>query len=80
MSLSHCSGVIVPCNALYEQLTQLKLKSPVQLIPMGIDGQEFFLNQQNIDNFEYSRPLLQIVGRLDPVKGHRHFFSFIGPC
>jgi glycosyltransferase involved in cell wall biosynthesis len=62
--------IIVPSRTLEQALTP-KFHSPVEQIALGIDAVRF----RPLSVSMPERPELQILGRLDPVKGHEQFFE-----
>ncbi len=67
--------VIVPCTKIEKEIVKLKVRVPIKMIPLGIDEEVFCFNA--IDPREYVfQPKVTIVGRLDPVKGHRLSFYY----
>ncbi len=70
--LSHrvVDGVIVPNSFLAHKYSRV-LDKPVHGIPLGMDENQFFHRESSPEG----RRDLLIVGRLDPVKGHREFFE-----
>ena len=66
----HVDAVIVPSNFVAEGLRDL-FSMAVNVVTLGCDTEIFHLTQ----NEREPRPELLIFGRLDPVKGHREFFS-----
>ena len=66
----HVDTVIVPSNFVAEGLRDV-FSMAVNVVTLGCDTEIFHL----IENERLPRPELLIFGRLDPVKGHREFFS-----
>ncbi len=71
-SLSHCDGLITPCQLIKSQYNSQGLKKPIFIVPLGIDTDKFLRR----DVEKPKRPELLIFGRLDPIKGHKRFMSF----
>lgn len=73
--LSHrgVDAIIVP-NAFLLSKYQSSLKLPVHFVPLGMDETKFVIT----DSVTADRKSLLVVGRLDPVKGHREFFEVFG--
>jgi len=71
ISHSHIDLVITPGERLTRALNG-KFKAPVVTIPIGCDSGKFLLKAQSTAP---RRNEVQILGRLDPVKGHREFIE-----
>ncbi len=67
---SHVTGVITPAVSLREKF--LPFHANTTAVPLGCDTKKFFFNGES----RGERPVLTIVGRLDPVKGHATFFLY----
>jgi glycosyltransferase involved in cell wall biosynthesis len=71
-SLGHCRGVITPSRLVQERFA-VHLSKPVHSVPLGLDAGRFQFVAPAWAAAR-SRPTLRIIGRLDPIKGHREFF------
>ena len=70
LSQSHIRAVIAPSQTLAHKFKGLqKICGSVTL---GVDTQKFHFDSSSYEN--QKRPVLTILGRLDPVKGHGAFF------
>lgn len=68
ISYSHISKFILPNKILSEQITRLGSSKPQSCIYLGV---EFLYSEQKSIKNE-----ILILGRLDPVKGHKHALRF----
>lgn len=76
LAMSHCRALLVPSKHVQSRFQAVMGKKPVHLVPLGLDPSRYYFEELAAQNSE--RPLLRILGRLDPVKGHAHFFSLFG--
>ena len=67
------SAVLVPCEEAYKRYKLLSTH-PVHLVPIGLSTERFFFSPRSFLKAKEERPTLRIIGRFDPVKGHREFF------
>jgi glycosyltransferase involved in cell wall biosynthesis len=71
LSHRHIDAILTPSKLVSERLSSLQ--KPVHSVVLGLDTKRFSLNS---DAFARSpRPSLCIVGRFDPVKGHKTFLK-----
>ncbi len=71
--LSHCAGVITPGALLQDRFAGVLDGKPVWNIPLGLEASQFQFQSGALA--EVARPTLRLVGRLDPIKGHKAFFQ-----
>lgn len=74
LSMNHCAGLLTPSQRLQERFAAVMGSKPVHLVPLGLDTERFSF-QTEAQRDLTPRPLLRILGRLDPVKGHSAFFQ-----
>ena len=72
LNMQHCSGVLVPARILQHRFQNI-LWQPVRSVALGVDSDVFHFDAKAYA--EERRPTLRILGRLDPIKGHQHFFG-----
>lgn len=68
---SHIDEVIVPCEVFRSFFEDL-LPCPVSVVPYGADKCSYLSSIAHDED----RPTLTVIGRLDPIKGHREFFTY----
>ena len=68
---THIDEVIVPSEG-FRRFFEPSLPCPVRAIPYGADECSYLTSIAHGEG----RPTLTVVGRLDPIKGHREFFSY----
>ncbi|MFW7378336.1 MAG: glycosyltransferase [Oligoflexus sp.] len=66
-------ALLAPSQAVASRLRQ-SWRTPVFVVPLGCDRERFYHQSEAFRKLQ--RPSLQIVGRLDPIKGHQRFFYF----
>lgn len=67
-------GIICPSEILRKKIESLVPSIPVEAIPLGLNTDQFYFLNKNYA--EASRaPVLLILGRLDPIKGHFYFLD-----
>jgi glycosyltransferase involved in cell wall biosynthesis len=67
------STILAPSEVVAHTLRRPK-GPPVRVIPLGCDTQKFYFDAEAFAAL--ARPTLKILGRFDPVKGHRPFFGW----
>jgi glycosyltransferase involved in cell wall biosynthesis len=70
LSHSHVDLILVPSRSL-QQVLSPQFSMPVERLLLGVDTQRFHVTDVPLPE----RPELQILGRLDPVKGHERFLA-----
>ncbi len=71
--LSHCSAILTPGTLLQKRFQSVLEPKPVWSVVLGLDAQEFAFRKDALR--QIFRPTMRMVGRLDPIKGHRVFFQ-----
>lgn len=72
LSMSHCQALLTPARLIEERFAQVMQPKPVHQVMLGLDPARYALQAEAWRPSE--RPLLRILGRLDPIKGQREFF------
>ena len=73
LSLTHSrvDSVLTPSKT-YTTFFKQKYHTPVHTVPYGLSEKDFYFEDIKKDD----RPVILLVGRLDPIKGHREFFEY----
>jgi glycosyltransferase involved in cell wall biosynthesis len=75
LSVSHCAGIIVPCEFIVSNMEKLT-KKPVHNITLGCDPQ-VFKRFETMGAYLKKRPEIMLLGRLDPIKGHKRMMQIM---
>lgn len=70
LNLGYCRGILTPAKIVQERFQKALPKKKVESVTLGLDASQFFPMP-----IVRKRPTLLIVGRLDPVKGHKGFLE-----
>ncbi|RYZ75205.1 MAG: hypothetical protein EOP04_33625, partial [Proteobacteria bacterium] len=70
LNLNFCKGLLTPAKIIQEKFAVALPQKPIASILLGLDSKTFHYQTRT-----EPRPTLLIVGRLDPIKGHREFFK-----
>jgi glycosyltransferase involved in cell wall biosynthesis len=70
INLGFCKGLLTPSRIVETRFRAVLPHKPIRAVALGLDTRDFHYRDK-----EQSRPVLLIVGRLDPIKGHHEFFK-----
>jgi glycosyltransferase involved in cell wall biosynthesis len=75
-SHKHVHTIITPSVSLSDRLRRVADHPPVATVVLGCDTEKYFYKGDHRSQEE--RPMLVILGRLDPIKGHERFIRCFG--
>jgi glycosyltransferase involved in cell wall biosynthesis len=74
VGLSGFDMIVTPSEALTGAMQKLLLRKAVKTVPLGVNEQKYFFAERAYG--DGNKRHIVILGRLDPVKGHREFLDF----
>ncbi len=75
LNLGFCRAILTPAEVVRKRFVKALPNKAIGAVTLGLDSDVFHHSSQKAE-----RPTLLMVGRLDPIKGHREFMSLFAEC